>query len=89
MPSSVIQIMFYDPQARVLDVVYRLGRGTYRYFDVERASWEAFRAAPSKGTHLNEVFKERHPRYAKLAKGEGMSRKTEGVEFWPRASDPL
>ena len=87
MPSSVIQIMFYDPQARVLDVVYRQGRETYRYFDVTQDEWQAFRTAPSKGTHLNEVFKERHPRYARLTKGEGMSRKTADVEFWPRMAE--
>ncbi len=87
MPSSVIQIMFYDPQARVVDVVYRHGRGTYRYWDVAAEEWAAFRTAPSKGTYLNEVFKERYARYAKLAKGEGMSRNTAGVEFWPRAAE--
>jgi hypothetical protein len=87
MPSSVIQIMFYDPHASVLDIVYRLGRGTYRYFNVSHGEWQAFRASPSKGTHLNEVFKDQHPRYAKMAKGEGMSRNTPGVEFWPRASE--
>ena len=87
MPSSVVQIMFHDPQARVVDVVYRHDRGTYRYWDVTPEEWLAFRNAPSKGTYLNEVFKERHPRYSKLAKGEGMSRKTPGVEFWPRAGE--
>ena len=82
MPSSVIQIMSYDPQVRVVDIVYRAGRGTYRYFDVSAAEWATFRTAGSKGTHLNEVFKEKHPRYAKLTEGEGMSRKTPGVEWW-------
>ena len=84
MPSSVIQIMFYDPQAGIVDVVYRHGRGTYRYWDVQEPEWLAFRTAPSKGTYLNETFKESHPRYTKLAKGEGMSRRTPGVEYWPR-----
>ena len=87
MPSSVIQIMFFDPQVGAVDIVYRAGRGTYRYFGVSAEEWAAFRAAGSKGTHLNEVFKEKHPRFARLAKGEGMSRKTAGVEFWPRAAE--
>lgn len=87
MPSSVIQIMFFDPHAGVVDVVYRHARGTYRYWDVTRAEWEAFRSAPSKGTYLNETFKHKHPRYARLAKGEGMSRTVPEVEFWPQAGE--
>ena len=87
MPSSVIQIMFFDPSASVVDVVYRHARGTYRYWDVSADDWQAFRSASSKGTHLNEIFKDKHPRYAKLASGEGMSRNTPGVEFWPRAQE--
>ncbi len=83
MPSSVIQIMFYDPQARVVDVVFRAKHVSYRYFEVSRADWDAFLAAGSKGTYLNQVFKAKH-RDAKLAKGEGMGRRTPGVEWWPR-----
>ena len=68
MPSSVIQIMFYDPQAGVVDVVFRARHVTYRYLGVSRADWEEFLAAPSKGTYLNQVFKARH-RDVKLAVG--------------------
>jgi len=86
MPSSVIQIMFFDPEARIVDVVFRSKGVTYRYFEVSRAEWAAFLAAGSKGTYLNQVFKARH-RDAKLGKGEGISRGTAGVEWWPRAAD--
>jgi hypothetical protein len=47
MPSSVIAAMHYNAEARILTIVYR----------------EAFRAAPSKGTYLNEVFKNKEYRY--------------------------
>ncbi len=55
--SSVIAAIGYDASRRVLTVVFRDGRGTYRYFDVPPEVWEAFQAAPSKGTYLNETFK--------------------------------
>lgn len=65
MPSSVIAAMGYDPESQVLTIVFRGGRGTYRYFDVPLAEWEAFMASGSKGTYLNEVFKTRNYRYEK------------------------
>jgi len=82
MPSSVIQFMQYDPQMREVVIVFRGGRGTYRYFEVPMEEWVAFRSAGSKGTHLNEVFKAKH-RYAKVAAGERMH--GEGVLRWPEA----
>lgn len=63
MPSSVIAAMHYNADARILTIVYREKRGTYRYFDVPPEEYQAFRAAPSKGTYLNEVFKARQYRY--------------------------
>ena len=84
MPSSVIQIMFYDPQARVVDVIFRAKHVTYRYFDVSRGDWDEFLAASSKGTYLNQVFKAQH-RDVKLGAGEGLTRKTPEVEWWPRS----
>lgn len=59
MPSSVIRAMRYRPKTRTLEIVFRGGRGTYRYFDVPVEEWRRFRAAPSKGTYLNAVFKAR------------------------------
>ncbi len=66
MPSSVIHGMRYVPGSRALDIVFHGKRGTYRYFDVKPAEWEAFKRAPSKGTYLNASFKPKHLRYAKL-----------------------
>jgi len=63
MPSTVIAALKYDPDTRVLTIVYRGNRGTYRYFEVPLEEYEAFRTAPSKGTYLNEVFKTRNYRY--------------------------
>jgi len=65
-PSSVIAAMQYDAERQVLMIVYRGNRGRYRYFDVPSGEWEAFRAAKSKGTYLNEIFKERGYRYEKV-----------------------
>ena len=70
MPSSVILAMRYEPDLRVLTVVYRGGRGTYQYFEVPKAEWVAFRASGSKGTYLNEVFKPKEYPYAKLSQAE-------------------
>jgi hypothetical protein len=63
MPSSVIAAMSYNAANRILTIVYRGKRGTYRYFEVPSEEYAAFRAAPSKGTYLNEVFKPRQYRY--------------------------
>lgn len=71
MPSSVIAAMRYDAEGRVLMIVYQGNRGRYRYFDVPPEEWEAFRAAKSKGTYLNEVFKDRGYRYEKVKEQSG------------------
>jgi KTSC domain len=63
MPSTVIATMHYNAESRVLTIVYRGKRGTYRYFDVPPEEYAAFRAAPSKGKYLNEVFKIHGYRY--------------------------
>ena len=73
MPSSVILGMRYSPDAQVLVIAFRGGRGTYRYFDVPMKEWTAFRTSGSKGTYLNEVFKTKNYRYEKVA-GERTSR---------------
>jgi hypothetical protein len=65
MPSSVIAAMSYNDETRTLTIVYRGKRGVYRYFDVPPEEFAAFRAAPSKGTYLNEVFKPKQYRYEK------------------------
>ena len=69
MPSSVIQRMIYDAKTRTLEILFRGARGRYRYFEVPLDVWGAFRFAPSKGTYLNETFKELDFRYEKVGPG--------------------
>ena len=57
MPSTVIAAMYYDAASHVLTIVYRGKRGVYHYFEVPPEEYAAFRAATSKGTYLNEIFK--------------------------------
>jgi len=66
MPSSVIAAMSYEDETRTLTIVYRGKRGVYRYFDVPPEEFAAFRAAPSKGVYLNEIFKTRQYRYQRI-----------------------
>jgi KTSC domain len=66
MPSSVIAAMFYNDETRILTIVYRGKQGVYRYFDVPPDEFAAFRAAPSKGVYLNEIFKTKQYRYERI-----------------------
>ena len=66
MPSTVIEWMRYEPAMHRLLISFRGGRGVYCYFDVPLDTWNAFRAAPSKGTFLNSVFKEGGYGYERL-----------------------
>ena len=66
MPSSVIAAMYYNDETRILTIIYRGKRGAYRYFDVPAEEFTAFRAAPSKGTYLNEIFKTKQYRYERI-----------------------
>ena len=68
MLSSVIAAMHYNELTAVLTIVYQGGRGIYHYFDVPADVWAAFQAAPSKGTFLNTVFKEKGYRYERVRK---------------------
>ncbi len=70
MPSSVVQAMRYEPLRRILEIVFRGGRGRYRYFEVPMDEWRRFRDAPSKGTYLNERFKGERFRY-QIVRGSG------------------
>ena len=65
MPSRVILAMRYEPGRQELLIVFRGGRGTYRYFDVPIEEWEAFLEAESKGTYLNRIFKQKEHPYEK------------------------
>jgi hypothetical protein len=82
MPSSVIRAMRYAPSLRILEIDFREGRGLYRYFEVLPDEWLAFQTAPSKGTYLNEVFKARNYRCAKITDGSWLS--DSALEIWER-----
>ena len=64
--SSVVAAMRYNAQTRVVTLIFRGDRGLYRYYDVPPEMWEAFQAAPSKGTFLNQVFKEQGYQFEKV-----------------------
>jgi hypothetical protein len=74
MPSSVVMAMEYAPQRHELLIVFRGNRGIYRYFDVAAEEWLAFREAPSKGTHLNRIFKASHPHYEHIVASAARTR---------------
>jgi hypothetical protein len=59
MPSEAIRYFHYDAATRELKVGFR-PRGDYVYEDVPPEEVNALKAAPSKGTYLNQVIK---PRY--------------------------
>jgi hypothetical protein len=59
--------MSYNAETHVLTIVFRGKRGVYRYFDVPPEEYAAFRSAPSKGVYLNEIFKPKEYRYAKVS----------------------
>ena len=59
MPSTVIKAVRYDPDRRVLDVLFTTGR-RYLYGDVPPAAADAFRAAFSKGRHFNRHVRDRY-----------------------------
>ncbi|MBB5327374.1 KTSC domain-containing protein [Tunturiibacter gelidoferens] len=73
MPSSVIAAMSYNDEARTLTIVYRGNRGVYRYFDVPPEEFVAFRAAPSKGIYLNEIFKSKQYQYERVVDRQNTS----------------
>jgi len=59
MPSTAIEHISHDEAARELHVKF-VGGGTYTYYGVPRAVYDAFRAAQSKGTFLNQFIKNRY-----------------------------
>jgi hypothetical protein len=62
MPSTAVEFASYDPDQHVMLIKYR-GGGLYQYFGVPRGAYEAYRAALSKGTFVNENIK---PKYRYL-----------------------
>ncbi len=61
--SSSITSIGYDAAKRELEIEFRESGDVYQYFDVSSEEYAAFLAADSKGTYLNQVFKERNYPY--------------------------
>lgn len=59
MPSTVIRAARYDPDRRVLDILFTTGR-RYLYHDVPPEEADRFRAAYSKGRHFNAHIRDRY-----------------------------
>jgi hypothetical protein len=65
--STSIASLGYEAEKRVLEVEFRDSGEVYRYFEVPVAEFEAFLAAPSKGSYLNQTFKKREYRYVRVS----------------------
>ena len=86
MPSSVISVMIYDPGAQVLQVLFRATGETYQYHKVPMKEWVHFCNASSKGTYLNQEFKEKNFPYDHFARGKA-PRMPHGCLRWPEPAE--
>lgn len=82
MPSSVISVMIYHPASQVLQIVFRATGETYAYHEVPFEEWQRFLAAPSKGTYLNQTFKDKGFRFHHFSRGKA-PRMPHGSLRWP------
>ena len=69
--STTIASMGYDSRKRELEIEFRESGDVYRYFNVPATEYQAFLAAESKGTYLNQIFKPREYCYRMVSKGRG------------------
>lgn len=60
MPSSVIRSYRYDRARRALDIVFQ-SRRRYTYRDVPETTYEAMKAAFSKGEFFNAHIRDHYP----------------------------
>ncbi len=67
--SSSIASIGYEAATRELEIEFRESGDVYRYFDVPEEEYAAILAADSRGTYLNQVFKERNYRYRLVSRG--------------------
>jgi KTSC domain len=67
--SSSIASIGYEAAMCELEIEFRESGDVYRYFNVPEEEYAAFLAADSKGTYLNQVFKERNYRYRLVSRG--------------------
>jgi lysyl-tRNA synthetase class 2 len=59
MPSTVIRTAHYDPDRRMLDILFTTGR-RYLYREVPPDEADRFRAAFSKGRYFNAHIRDRY-----------------------------
>lgn len=74
--------MIYHPASQILQVVFRSTGETYQYSEVPFEEWARFTSAPSKGTYLNQVFKEKNFPFEHFAHGKA-PRMPHGSVRWP------
>lgn len=60
MPSTVIRSFHYDPDTARLSVIFRSGR-RYIYHEVPAETFDAMKAAYSKGEFFNREIRDRFP----------------------------
>ena len=58
--SSNISSIGYDEASQTLEVEFTNG-AIYQYYNVELATFEQFRTAPSKGQYLNTYLRNAYP----------------------------
>jgi hypothetical protein len=63
--------MRYEAKPRWLTIVFRGSGDTYVYFAVPGKEWGTFLEAESKGTYLNQIFKQKGYRYVVLPPDPG------------------
>ncbi|MFB5946487.1 KTSC domain-containing protein [Albibacterium profundi] len=59
MPSSVIDTISYDQSNAILKIRFQSG-SVYEYMDVKKETYDAMRAAFSKGTFFNRHIKDKY-----------------------------
>jgi hypothetical protein len=68
--SEAITSIGYDAERRELEIEFADTGDIYLYFDVPAEEYQAFMAAGSKGTYLNQVFKAREYSYRITRRGK-------------------
>lgn len=58
--STAIYRIEYDPATRRLHIWFRASGGPYTYYGVPEGVYEAFLAAPSKGTFFADHIRDRY-----------------------------
>jgi hypothetical protein len=64
--SDAIASVGYDRDRGWLEIEFKEGGEVYRYFGVPEEEYQALIGADSRGKHLNQQFKERRYRYARI-----------------------